>query len=104
LSSVDIVPNLVFAYTDDQYSDLNEPAALLLPSYSTIDLSVAISDKDDRYRVTLVGRNLTDESYLALATTANTNPTTAGAPRLQIPRDAERYFGVEVRANFGGGR
>jgi len=104
LSSFDIVPSLVFAYTDDQYSDLNEPAALLLPSYSTIDLSVAISDKSDRYRVTLVGRNLTDESYLALATAASANPTSAGAPRLQIPRDAERYFGVQFRANFGGGR
>ena len=104
LSSFDIVPSLVFAYTDDQYSDLNEPAALLLPSYSTIDLSVAISDKSDRYRVTLVGRNLTDESYLALATAASANPTSAGAPRLQIPRDAERYFGVQFRASFGGGR
>jgi iron complex outermembrane receptor protein len=100
LDALDIVPNLLYVYTDEQYSDLNEPAITLIPSYSTIDLSVAFADKQDRYRLTLVGRNLTDESYAALITRGGP----ANAPRLQIPRDADRYFGAQFRVNFGGGR
>jgi iron complex outermembrane receptor protein len=98
--SIDVVPGLLLVYTDDQYSDLNEVPITLIPSYTTLDLTVAISDKDDRYRVTLVGRNLTDESFAALVTTNGP----ANAPRLQIPREADRYFGVQFRANFGGTR
>jgi len=97
LPSFDITPTLLFNYTDEQYSDLNEPAALRIPSYSTVDLLVAIADKNDRYRLTIVGRNLTDESFAALIT--SNGP--AGAPRLQIPREADRYFGAEFRINFG---
>ena len=100
LDRVNVTPGLLFVYTDDQYADLNEPAITLIPSFSTIDLSVAIADKDNRYRVTFIGRNVTDESYAALITRGGP----ANAPRLQIPRDADRYFGVQLRANFGGGR
>jgi iron complex outermembrane receptor protein len=98
--AVDVIPGLLFVYTDDQYSDLNEVPITLIPSYSTIDLTVAITDKSDRYRVTLVGRNITDESFAALVTRGGP----AGAPRLQSPREADQYFGVQFRANFGGTR
>jgi iron complex outermembrane receptor protein len=98
LSSVDIIPSLLYVYTDKQYADLNEPAITLIPSYSTIDVSIAIADKDDKYRLTLVGRNLTDESFAALITRGGPGD----APRLQIPRDADRYFGIQARINFGG--
>jgi iron complex outermembrane receptor protein len=87
-------------YTDDQYADLNEPAITLIPSYSTVDLSVAFADKDDRYRLTLIGRNLTDESFAAMITRGGPG----GAPRLQIPREADRYFGAQFRWSFGDGR
>lgn len=98
LAKVDIVPSLLYVYTDDQFSDLNEVPITLIPSYSTLDLSVAISDKNDKYRLTLVGRNVTDESFAALVTRGGPG----GAPRLQIPRDADSYFGVQFRMNFGG--
>jgi iron complex outermembrane receptor protein len=104
MGNFDVVPTLLFSYTGDQYGDLNEPVALLMPSYSTLDLAVAISDKDGRYRLTLYANNLTDESYAVLATASGASPTAGTAPRLQIPREAEQVFGVEFRANFGGGR
>ena len=104
LGDFNVVPTLLFTYTDDQYADLNEPAALLLPSYSTLDLTIAIMDKADKYRLTLLARNLTDESYAVLATSSGASPTAGGAPRLQIPREAERYFGAEFRMNFGGSK
>jgi iron complex outermembrane receptor protein len=102
--SFDFVPSLLYVYTDDQYADLvskTQPAVqdlVLIPAYSTVDLSFAFSDKDDRYRLTLIGRNVTDESYAALITRGGP----ANAPRLQIPREADRYFGAQFRMNFGG--
>jgi iron complex outermembrane receptor protein len=100
----DIVPGLVWSYTDEQWGDVNEPDAVHMPSYSTLDLSVALQDRSDRYRLTLFARNVTDESYTVLKTGASGSPTTAGSARYQIPRDAERYFGLQARFNFGGGR
>jgi iron complex outermembrane recepter protein len=96
LPALDLVPGVLIAYQDEQFSDLNEPAALRIPGYSTIDLSLAFVDKQDRYRVTLVGRNVTDESYAALLTGGGPG----GAPRYQVPRDADRYFGIQARFNF----
>ena len=39
-------------------------------------------------------RNITDESYALL--------NVGNGQRLQIPRDADRYFGVSLRVGFGG--
>jgi len=103
LASFDITPSLLYNYTDEQFSDLITKSRtdlldiVRIPSYSTVDLSVAIADKDDKYRLTIVGRNLTDESFAALVTRGGPG----GAPRLQIPREADRYFGAEFRINFG---
>jgi iron complex outermembrane receptor protein len=92
-----LVPNLTISYQDDSFADLNEPAALRIPSYTIVDLSIALRDPDDRFRIALIGRNLGDESYTVLRTGGGPG----GAPRLQIPRDADRYFGIQARFNFG---
>jgi iron complex outermembrane receptor protein len=95
--SFDLVPGAVIAYQDEQWADLNENPLTRIPGYTTIDLSLAFVDKDNRYRISLVGRNVTDESFAAMITTGGPG----NAPRLQIPRDADRYFGVQARMNFG---
>ena len=89
-----VVPTLLFNYTGDQYGDLNEPVWALMESYSTMDLAVAISDKADRYRLSLYARNLTDESYAVL--------TTSSAPRrrlvlVPLPRPLSRACRSRVR-------
>jgi len=89
--------NATLAYQSTSYSDLNEPAALRIPGYTTLDLSVALGDSSDRFRIAIIGRNLTDKAYTVLKTGGGPG----GAPRLQIPRDADRYFGVQARFNFG---
>jgi iron complex outermembrane receptor protein len=104
IGNFNVVPTLLYNYTGEQYGDLNEPEALLMKSYSTVDLAVAISDTADRYRLSLYARNLTDESYAVLTTSSGASPTAGGAPRLQIPREAEQYFGAEFRMYFGGSR
>jgi iron complex outermembrane receptor protein len=89
-------PGLVYSVQSEQWSDLNEPAEVRIPGYSTVDLTFAFSDKEDRYRLTFVGRNIFDREYILLATRGGPG----GAPRLQIPRDGDRYFGVQFRMNF----
>ena len=54
--------------------------------------SLGFSDPDDKYRLTFHARNIADESYVLL--------NVENGRRLQIPRDADRYFGVSLRARF----
>ena len=95
--TMDIYFNSSFVHTDEQVSTLpgndgsQDPAALL-PEYDIVNASVGFAFDDDKYRITLIGKNLGDERYVT---------TFSGDGfRYQVPRDAERYFGVAVRANF----
>jgi iron complex outermembrane recepter protein len=97
IGTLELAPQLLVAYQDESFADLNEPVALRIPGYTTVDLQVALRDQDERFRVSLIGRNITDEAYTVLKTAGGPG----GAPRLQIPRDADRYFGIQARFNFG---
>ena len=68
----------------------------IIHAYGLINLSASVIDKDDRYKLTFQVRNLTDESFAAAIATGGPS----GAYRYQIPRDADRYFGVTGRVNF----
>lgn len=96
LENFDVVLNAAYVHVDEQFSTLPSnsgtfPAETLLPSYDQFHASLGFNF-DDKYVFTLVGRNLTDEEYVT---------TYSGDGfRYQIPRDADRYFGVNLRANF----
>lgn len=79
-----------YTYTDDQFSDLGQAGPI--ESYGILNGSIGLGSADDRYRLTLIGRNLTDESYILLNTSAG--------QRLHIPRDADRYFGISFSAKL----
>ncbi|TXG85169.1 MAG: TonB-dependent receptor [Sphingomonadales bacterium] len=76
-----------YSYTGDQFSDLGEGGPI--EQYGIWNASFGLSDEDDKYRVTFTVRNILDESYIALNTSAG--------QRLLIPRDADRYVGVNLR-------
>ena len=67
-----------------------------IPSYGLVNLSLGVSDKDDKWKLTFQVRNLFDKAYPA----AIINGGPAGSYRYQIPRDADRYFGITGRINF----
>lgn len=79
-----------------QYSDLGEQG--LIDPYGLLNASIGFSDADDNYRLTFHARNILDDSYVLLSVGAAAGSSTG--PRLQIPRDADRYFGVSFRARF----
>jgi iron complex outermembrane receptor protein len=86
------------SYSSDQFSDIGENPLLGIPETTIVDASIGISDKQDRYRLTLNIKNLTDEKYASLVTPGGPG----GALRYLIPRDADRYIGLTLRAKFGG--
>lgn len=101
--STEFFLNTTFARVDEQESFLPGgspdpavnpfplPAQGLLPSYNLWDMSLGLNFSE-KYRVTLIAKNLLDESFVT---------TNSGDQfRFQIPREADRYFGVNFRADF----
>lgn len=97
LASMDVIFDATFVHTDEQVGGLpandgSVAPTAIIPEYDIFNASVAFSFQEDKYRLSLIGKNLGDESYVT---------TFSGDGfRYQIPRDAERYFGVSFRANF----
>jgi len=79
-----------FRHLSSQFSDLGESGPL--DGYGIWNASVGVSDPDDRYRLTFHIRNITDESFALL--------NVGNGQRLQIPREADRYVGISLRARM----
>ena len=92
LGGVTLYLNTDYRHTSTQFSDLGQSAATRIDPYGMWNASVGFSDPDDKYRVTFHARNITDDSYVLL--------NLEGGRRLQIPRDADRYFGISLRARM----
>jgi iron complex outermembrane receptor protein len=65
-------------------------------AYSLVDLQFGLVEKDDKFRLTFIVKNLFDQSFAAQIT----NGGPGGAFRYLIPREADRYFGITGRVNF----
>jgi len=75
-----------------------------IKAYGLVDLSLALLGAEDRYRITFVAKNIFDTSFAAAI--SDGGPLSAGATgtssyRYLIPREADRYFGITARINFG---
>jgi iron complex outermembrane receptor protein len=79
-----------FNHVGKQFSDLGQSGPI--DSYGLWNASVGYSDAEDNWRLTFIVRNITDESYVLLNTSAG--------QRLHIPRDADRYMGASMRFRF----
>ncbi len=90
----DMALNTAYGWQSDTQFDIDQNPLAIQPEYGIWDASVALVDRDGRYRLSLVAKNLGDQFY--------TSARIPGAfVRTQVPRDAERYFGLTLRANFG---
>lgn len=79
-----------YRHVSEQFSDLGESGRI--NGYGQWNGSVGVSDPDDKYRLTFHVRNIWDEGYILL--------NVSNGQRLQIPRDADRYVGVSLRARM----
>ena len=64
--------------------------------YALVNLAAGIGGAENNWKITLQVRNLFDKAYPA----AIINGGPGGAYRYQIPRDADRYFGVTGKISF----
>ncbi len=71
-------------------------AAGTIGAYGLVNLSAAVLDVKDRYKLTFTVRNVANEHFAA----AIANGGVLNSYRYQIPRDADRYYGVTGRVNF----
>ncbi len=73
-------------------------AAGTIGGYGLLDLTAGVVSSDDKYRLLFQVKNAFDTSFAS----AISDGGVAGTYRYQIPREADRYFGVTARVNFGG--
>lgn len=89
------------ALQSDQIYELSPNPAIRLGStvdgYATVDLSAAIVDPDDGWRVAFQVKNLFDKSFASSIVSGGPG----GSFRYIIPREADRYFGITAKVNFG---
>lgn len=75
-----------------QYN-IDQTESTIQGAFGIWNASVALADYNQGWRVALLAKNLTDKSY-SPSLTAGSNVTRI------VPRDDERYFGVQVRKDF----
>ena len=89
--------NLAYVYTDNQLSgNIGQTAEanpeVFLPSYGIVNASLTYTAPEEKYSISFIIKNLGDKSY--------TTTFSGDGFRYQIPRDADRHFGVNFRLNF----
>ena len=99
-NSVDFFAGAQGSYQSSELSlfgpDATQRRLGTIHAYGLVNLSAGIASSSDRWRLTFQVRNLFDQSFAA----AIVNGGPGGSYRYQIPRDADRYFGVTGRVNF----
>jgi iron complex outermembrane receptor protein len=81
-----------FWQTRQQY-DLGQSPYTIQGAYGILNGSIALNF-DNGWRVALIGKNLLDKSYVSAMATGT------GYVSIAVPRDADRYFGIQLRKDF----
>ena len=94
-NGLDIELSTDYAWQDQVQYSLDQNANTIQGAYGIWNASVALADYNDGWRVAVLGKNLADKSY-------SNGLAYSGANYVyrSVPRDDERYFGVEVRKDF----
>jgi iron complex outermembrane recepter protein len=90
------------AYQSKQLTQLSpDPivrATTTVDAYALVDLQAGLEDPDERWKLSFLVRNAFDQDFAAAIQTGGP----AGSYRFQRPREANRYYGLSLRVNFGG--
>jgi iron complex outermembrane receptor protein len=83
-----------YSWQSETQYDLFQSADAIQGAYGIVNASIALSSPAGGWRVALVGKNLGNKSY------ATNLVTGTGYVTRNVPRDDERYFGINVRKDF----
>ena len=92
----DLSVNGNYRYQDEVQYTIEQDQYTTEDDYGILDLSLVALDHEDRYTLTLFAKNVFDEWYVSGIGSLPANFTPNGYGH-QVPRYAERTFGVEAR-------
>ncbi|WP_144403230.1 TonB-dependent receptor [Pseudomonas sp. StFLB209] len=93
-NGLDIELSTDYAWQSEVQYDISQNVDTKQGAYGIWNASVALADYNAGWRVALLGKNLADKSYSPMLATGGNYIYRA------VPRDDERYFGVQLRKDF----
>ena len=87
--------NSALSYQSRTQFDINQNPNAYQTAYAIWDAGLTVSTDDDKYAVSLIVKNLTDQNFVIQRI-----PNGTSFMRQITPRDAQRYMGVTGRINF----
>ncbi|MCO8167559.1 TonB-dependent receptor [Pseudomonas sp. 21LCFQ02] len=93
-NGLDIELSTDYAWQSEVQYDISQNIDTKQGAYGIWNASVALADYNAGWRVALLGKNLADKSYSPMLATGGNYIYRA------VPRDDERYFGVQLRKDF----
>ncbi len=92
--------NMSYSYTSHTNFDIDPNPMAQQPAYSLLGASLDLGFDNGKYHVSFIGHNLTNQFYTVFITPTGNGVSPGSYQRLQVPRDAFRYWGVRFSANF----
>lgn len=93
-NGLDIELGTDFSWQSKVQYDISQNVDTVQGAYGIWNASVALADYNEGWRVALLAKNLADKSYSPLLATGGNYIYRA------VPRDDERYFGIQLRKDF----
>ncbi|MDU8573089.1 TonB-dependent receptor [Pseudomonas syringae] len=93
-NGLDIELGTDYSWQSEVQYDISQNPDTKQGAYGIWNASVALADYNSGWRVALLGKNLADKSYSPMLATGGNYVYRS------VPRDDERYFGVQLRKDF----
>jgi outer membrane receptor protein involved in Fe transport len=77
--------------------DVNQDPLTRQRGYENVDMSIGLSDRDNRWTLTFFVENLLDTNFVQAIARDPLSPVSTIHFR---PKDADRFFGASLRVNY----
>lgn len=89
-----------YSYQSEDNFDIDQTPLARQPAYSLVNASLIFATKDGKYHLSVIAKNLANQFYTTFITPSGNGVAAGSYTRLQVPRDANRYVGAVLQANF----
>jgi iron complex outermembrane receptor protein len=89
-----------YTYTSMINYDIAQTPLARQPGYGLWDAAALFSTRDGKYHLGFFVKNITNQYYTTFITPGGNGVSPGSYTRLQVPRDAQRYTGVKLTADF----
>ncbi|MGI9324724.1 MAG: TonB-dependent receptor domain-containing protein, partial [Pseudomonadales bacterium] len=93
----DLYGSVNYVWQDDIHFSLNDDPLLTQDSYGILNFSLGLVDKEDRYDLSIFGKNVTDEEFV---NDASESSGFIARRYVRVTRGAQAFYGIRLRYNF----